>query len=339
MISTWAASSLARRNVSEVSATGLPVGVLGRREVPHDPGDLRLLVEGRAADVAVGALDEPLTRPSGLLHRLRPGAVQVQDLGPVDQALAAEGDHVRLLAAPGRQRGGPLLGAAPFGDLLAGIDHRAVHGAGDRGRQLAGHDRHHRLVQQPQALVHLALPHHGAAVEDQRERDQVGLGDASADGGRPGRRPPRSRIVTGHHLLKGDRGEQVAALGALRLVLQQPVGPSQPTTGLRELPLVDQVEPEPEGGPPGPPTVAALGMELLGALQRPQALLDPAEEIRRRRQQLQVLSGQGGRPVGQRQRGVGVRPGQPPGRLAAPRQLSIPAQRARLPAGCLLPTR
>jgi hypothetical protein len=131
-------------------------------------------------------------------------------------------------------------------------------------------------------------------------------------------------------MLQRDREQQVAALGALPLVLQQAVGPGEPTTGLRQLPLVDQVERQPERAPRGPPRIAALGMQLLRALQRPQAILDTAEEIRRGRQQLQILRCQGGRPVGQRQRGVGVRPRQPSGSLAAPRKLTIPAHRAPL---------
>ncbi|HET6815200.1 MAG TPA: hypothetical protein VFJ69_14560 [Actinomycetota bacterium] len=70
------------------------------------------------------------------------------------------------------------------------------------------------------------------------------VGDAPADRGCLGRRPPRSRVVTGHNL--------------------------------------------PEGAPGGPPEVAALGMELLGALEGRQAVLHTAEEIRGGRQQLQV---------------------------------------------------
>jgi hypothetical protein len=44
----------------------------------------------------------------------------------------------------------------------------------------------------------------------------------------------------------------------------------------------------PEGAPGGPPEVAALGMELVGALRGRRAVLHTAEEIRVGRQQLQV---------------------------------------------------
>jgi hypothetical protein len=318
----------------QAPAAGLPVGVLRRREVPQGPVELRLLVEGGAGGIAVGTLRESLSCPSSLLGRLRPGPVQVQDLGPVNQALAGEGDQVRLLVAPGRQRGSPFVGAAPLQDLLAGIDHRAVHRPGDGGRQLAGHDRHHRLVQQHQALTHPGRSHRGAALDAQRERDQVTIGNAPADRDGTGRCLARAHRITGHRLPQGDRQQEIAVLGALLLVLQEAVGAGEPATGLRQLPLVDQVKGQPESAPRGPPPIAALGVELLGALQRPQAVLDLAEEIGGGRQQLQILPCQGGRSVGQRQRGIGLGPRPPPSSLAPPHQLSTTAHRALTsPAG------
>jgi hypothetical protein len=90
--------------------------------------------------------------------------VQVQKLGAVDQTLAGEGDYVRLRTAPRRQRLGPLLSAAQLGDLMAELDHAAVDGAGDDGRHLAGHDRHHGLVDQGETPIHLAVVDKGAAM-------------------------------------------------------------------------------------------------------------------------------------------------------------------------------
>jgi hypothetical protein len=85
------------------------------------------------------------------------------------------------------------------------------------------------------------------------------------------------------HPLRGLLGElarsrRVRRLEAvLRLVLHEPVGPGEPTAGLRQLPLAPQVECQPERAPRGPPGLPGLGMQLLGALQRPQAVLDPAD--------------------------------------------------------------
>jgi hypothetical protein len=169
-------------------------------------------------------------------------------------------------------------------------------------------------------------------MDAQRERHQVGVGDAPADRGRTGRRLPRCRVVTGHRVPHRDREQQVAVLGALLLVLDQAVGAGEPTACLRELTPVDQVEGHPERAARRPPRVAALGMALLRAPQRPQAVLDVAEEVRGGRQQLQILPGQRGRPVGRRQRGVGVRPRQPPGGLAAAGKLTVPGHPLSPPA-------
>jgi hypothetical protein len=186
---------------------GLLVGVLRRRGLPQDPVGLGLLVAGVAGGERVGAVSEPLERALGLLDRLHPCPVQVQKLGAVDQTLAGEGDHVRLLAPPCRQRLGPLLSAAQLGDLMAELDHAAVDGAGDDGRQLAGHDRHHGLVDQGKPLMHLALVDEGAALQVPREGDQVGVTGANADHGRLCRGGPPGRVVTRRELVECDRNQ------------------------------------------------------------------------------------------------------------------------------------
>jgi hypothetical protein len=66
--------------------------------------------------------------------------------------------------------------------------------------------------------------------------------------------------------------------------------------------------------------IAALGILLMGALQRPETDLDVTEEVGRGRQQLKILRRQGSRLVNRRQRDVGIRPGQPLGGLTAPHQ-------------------
>jgi hypothetical protein len=277
---------------------------------------------------------QPLTRPPGLLDRLRPGAVQVQDLGAMHQAPTGEGDHVRLAVAPGRQRLGPLAGTPPLQDLLAGVQHRAVDRADhDRG-ELAGDHRHHGLVERGHGFAHPAQPHQGAAQDVQRERDQVGVASVPADPGCPRRHLLRGRVVARHDVLDRDREQQVAALGAVRrLVLQEPVGAGEPAAGLRQLSPAAQMERQPERAAGGPPGIAGLGMQLLGPLQRPQAVRHAAEEVGRGPQQLQILRRQRGRLVGQRERGIRIGPREPPGGLVASCQLAVPAHRARLPAG------
>jgi hypothetical protein len=87
------------------------------------------------------------------------------------------------------------------------------------------------------------------------------------------------------------------------------------------------MERQPERVPRGPPRVSALCVELLSALQRSQALFDVAEQVSCGRQQLQILPGQGRRLICHQQRGVDIRPGEPPGGLPAARKLTVSAHR------------
>ena len=87
-----------------------------------------------------------------LLQCLAPRSVQLHQLGTMGQAAAGERHQVRLALAPARQGGRPLLRASNLVGVLAGEDHAAVDDPGDDRGELAGRDRHHRLVQQPQPL-------------------------------------------------------------------------------------------------------------------------------------------------------------------------------------------
>ena len=162
--------------------------------------------------------------------------------GPVDQALAGEGDHAGTAVAPCRQGLGPLAGAAQLGHLLADVDHPAVDPAGHLGRELADDDRHHGLVEQGQALGDPAAGHRGRPLEEH--------GQPTRSASPACRSIPRAAraavtwaggVLAGLELLEDRRQEQVALLGAVRrLVLQQPPGPGQPAAALGELALVEQ---------------------------------------------------------------------------------------------------
>jgi hypothetical protein len=236
-------------------------------------------------------LGQALGGPPGGLDRLRPGPAQPQDLRPVDQALAGEGDQVGLAVAPGGQGLGPLTGPAQLRHLLADVDHPAVDQARHRGRELAGDGGHHGLVQHGQPLVDVAAGDRGRSLDEQGQRDQVGLAGLAADPGRPGRGRPGGGVVSGPEQLQGRRDQQVALLGAVRrLLLQQPPGPGQPAAALGQLPPAEQQEAQPEGAAGGPPPVALAGVELLGALQGGHGVTDPAGEVGRCPQLLQLVA-------------------------------------------------
>ncbi len=90
-----------------------PVGLLGGGELPPQPMDLALPIEGLAAGQLVeDAVGEALGCPPGLVQGLVPGALELPDLGPVHEAEAVVGHHLGLALAPAGERVGPLPGMA-----------------------------------------------------------------------------------------------------------------------------------------------------------------------------------------------------------------------------------
>ena len=75
-----------------------------------------------------------------------------QQLGPVDEALAAIGHKVGLRSAPGVEFASPLHCALEIEHALAGQDHGAIdHPSKNRGHAPRG-DCDHRLIKQCDAL-------------------------------------------------------------------------------------------------------------------------------------------------------------------------------------------
>ena len=131
---------------------GLAVGVFRRRELAAQTMQLAAQVRRGAEDAAgrpgrrCGRGRAPISSRASV-----PAAPQLQDLGPVHEALAAVEHELGLRVAPPAEGGGPLPGAAHVEQLVATLDHRAVGVAGGDGRHLVGLDRHHGLVQQRHA--------------------------------------------------------------------------------------------------------------------------------------------------------------------------------------------
>ena len=126
----------------------MPVRLLRLFEPAGKPVQLPLAVE-RRADRRLRPVTQSLRRVPGGVEGVHPGAVQLQDLGAMHQAVAAERDEIRLRIAPPAQRGGPLLRTADVEDELARFDHAAVDRSSDHLADLVGHHRGHRLVEQP----------------------------------------------------------------------------------------------------------------------------------------------------------------------------------------------
>ena len=109
----------------------------------------------RLAEGLIG-LGESLARLPRLGGSALPCAVELPQLGAVEEALPAEVHELWLGLAPGIECRGPLLRSAQVEDLVASRDHRAVRDAHDHRRHVAGGRVDHHLVHQPDAAIDLA---------------------------------------------------------------------------------------------------------------------------------------------------------------------------------------
>ena len=267
----------------------LAIRRLGLRELAPQPVQLALLVDG-GAHSGLSPLQQSLVRPLRGLERIRPRAVQLHDLGAVDEAIPAERDEVRLRVTPVRQRRRPLLRPAQVQHLLAGLDHAAVDGAGDDLGDLVGDDGDHHLVEQAHPLADPALRDQRPALEVAGERHQIDVGEPIADlGGAAGDRVG-GRPVSRGGVLEGFRDQEMALLGAIvRNVFEQATSSRQPAAGAGELAGVEQQEDQPARATGGAQHVAAAQQFLVCALPRLDTEVVLSGEVRRRGQPLEVV--------------------------------------------------
>ena len=113
--------------VARAQVRGLGAGV-----VAAQPCDLAFAVRRLGRGARPGRLGGAARGPLRLGERLVPGAVQLEQLGPVHQAPPGEGDHVRLRVAPARERGRPLLCAPELVIDVTAVDRAAVDEPGRR---------------------------------------------------------------------------------------------------------------------------------------------------------------------------------------------------------------
>src|SRR5262249_53537840 len=139
------------------------------------------LVERCGDRARVAARDLAGGGTPGLLDRFLPGAVQLHDLGAMNQAIAAEGDELRLRLAPCGECISPFAGAVEGVDALARTDDAAIDKSGEDGRDLAGSGRQHRLVEKGEPAGHVAQPDQGKALDIAREDREVLFAEAVTD--------------------------------------------------------------------------------------------------------------------------------------------------------------
>ena len=128
------------------AAARLPVHLFGELKLPTQAIELGALVERAPGEIPV-SVGVQLERSLRLRHRVGPFALQLQDLGAVDEALTAIRDKVRLRGAPLVQRLCPFFAAPQIEDALTGQDHCTVDDACGHRRYLLVGDDDHCLVE------------------------------------------------------------------------------------------------------------------------------------------------------------------------------------------------
>ncbi len=156
-----------------------------------------------------------------------------------------ERDHLRLELPPVRERPRPLPRPPHLVDLLARENDAAVDDSRHDRRQLLGGHRHHALVEEGKPFAHPAVPDQHVTLSVDREREEIAVAEALpyahgllGDGGSRG-------VVPCSLVLEHGGKEQVPALGALPLRLDEALGPAEPAAGRADLPTRGEVQADP----------------------------------------------------------------------------------------------
>ena len=181
--------------------------------------------------------------------------------------------------------------------------------------------RDHDLVEQGHSLDGPSLRDQRPALDVAGERHQVEVTEPIADlGGSAGDRV-RARPISGDRALEGLRHEQMPPLRAVAPALvEQPARPREPSCAARELAAVEQDEDQPTRASRGPRYVAPAQELAVRALPRLDAVLIAADEVRRRREPLEVLRLERRLPIRRGELSKRIRPRPPTEALPAARE-------------------
>ena len=172
------------------------------------------------------------------------------------QATARERDEVRLPVAPVGESGRPFLRAPELGRVPAGEDDAAVDDPRDDRGQLAGRDRHHRLVEQPEPVLAAAESDQDMSLLVRREGEQVCVAVLAADRRRLGSGRRGGFEVTARLLLEDDGQEEISALHPIdAALLEQPLRAAEPAARASDVSAPREADAQPE--------CAAKGLQAL----------------------------------------------------------------------------
>ena len=306
--------------------TGSPRGTPPRpARTRRGAGAARPAGRRRRRPPAGRAVEEPLTRaPRRLASRLGHAPCSCMISARWTRHCPLNGTRSGWDVAPVGQRRRPLLRPAQIEDLLACLDHAAVDEPGDDLGHLVGRDGDHDLVEQRHARGR-SLP---CAISARPwpiagERHQVDVTEAHRRSRRPGR---RSRSAVAAVALEDARWsatgyEQVAPAPHSRArpsSSSRRARASQPPARANSPPF-SRPKTSQNAQRAARSTVAPVQQRVMGTLPRRDALVVPADQIRRHREPLDVLGIERCAPIRGRQLREGLRPRTPAEALAAAR--------------------
>ncbi len=239
-----------------------------------------------------------IARAHRLVYRTGPDAVKEHDFGATHEAVAPIRHDVRLRGAPVGERAGPFLGATEVADLEARLDHAAVHGPRDGGRDLACRHAEHHFVEERQAPGRLTAPDQHPAAALSRQADEIDVAEAIADAVRFDERFVPGGEIAARDRTERNRQQQVTALDAIVLsFVQQSARFGQPARRARAFGL-RPAERQPEGAARRANGVSLIQEPLVCANHRACGFRVSGEQIGRHRELFQI---------GRVESGVGVR--------------------------------
>jgi hypothetical protein len=274
---------------------------------------------------------EPVTGVPRLRDGLRPLTAHLQDLGPVDEALAPEGNEILLGVAPALQRRRPLLRSGTVEGALAREEHGAVDETGGDRRHLADRDGDHRLVEERHTLRDLPERDQRLAATQAAEGQHVPVVEALAELVHPAERLQGARRIAGRQGSQRNRDEQQPDLRTVdpRLVHESP-GAREPTAAAGGLALEEERQAEPERAARGSGPISRVEPGAIRATPEDLALVVLPGEVRGESGTLEVGGPDAGIPAQRRELGERLAPLLPPTCFPAPNERTA-RQRARPP--------
>ena len=247
-------------------------------------------------------LRKPFAGAPNLIHRIAPRAMEMHDLGAVDQTLTAVDNELGLRVAPVAQSGRPLLGTPQIEHLRTPLDHRAVDIPGRERRHLPSRNGDHRLVEQRDASRDLAEIDQAASPTHTGESPQLRITEAVTDTRRFREVPVCARGVTFEHGAHPDQVAQIAPLDAIQLALVQEAQRAiDPTATARQVPLVHQTERQPESATGSTFSIAQPGALLVSVCPDLDTLLVVTNQVGSRCEPLKIIETKRTLAIGDRQ--------------------------------------